>query len=83
MNSVSFLQVRVTARKRRRPSGSSRALMVDTRTIPPGTYLIQYVVEDMFTRRIPMEGVKVTWDGQRLSLAEGETWEGTVSLRWE
>ena len=57
--------------------------MVDTRTIPPGTYLIQYVVEDMFTRRIPMEGVKVTWDGQRLSLAEGETWEGTVSLRWE
>ncbi len=60
-----------------------RTLYVENRPIPPGTYYIQYVVEDMFLRRIPMDGVKVIWDGETLSLAEGETWEGTVSLYWE
>jgi hypothetical protein len=61
----------------------TRVLTVKKRQIPPGTYYIQYVVEDMFTRRIPMDGVKVVWDGEKLSLAEGETWEGTVSLSWQ
>ena len=60
-----------------------RALYVENQPIPPGTYYIQYVVEDMFLRRIPMEGVKVVWDGETLSLADGESWEGTVQLYWE
>lgn len=60
----------------------TRALKVESRPLPPGTYYIQYVVEDMFNRRIPMEGVKVVWNGEKLLLADGEKWEGTVQLRW-
>ena len=60
-----------------------RAVVVESRPVPPGTYLLQYVVEDMFNRRIPMESVKVNWDGKTITLAKGETWEGTVQLFWQ
>ena len=60
-----------------------RNLTVDFRQVPPGTnYIIQYVVEDMFSRRIPLESVRVCWDGESLTLVEGEKWEGTVQLFW-
>jgi hypothetical protein len=60
-----------------------RVMQIDLKPLPPGTYYIQYVVEDMFLRRIPMEWVAVQWDGERLTLADDAVWEGTVSLRWE
>ena len=61
----------------------TRVLPIESRLLPPGTYYIQYVVEDMFMRRIAMDRVEVHWDGEKLSLAEGAVWEGTETLRWE
>ena len=61
----------------------TRVLPVESRPLPEGTYYIQYVVEDMFMRRIPMEKVEVHWDGENLTLAEDAVWEGTATLRWE
>ena len=60
----------------------ARTLPVETRILPPGTYYIQYVVEDIFMRRIPMERAEVRWDGEKVTLAEGTSWEGTETLRW-
>jgi hypothetical protein len=41
------------------------------------------MVEDMFMRQIPMDWVEVYWDGENLTLAEGESWEGTEELHWK
>ena len=60
----------------------TRALQMECELLPPGTYYIEYVAEDMFMRRIPMEMVEVHWDGNELTLADGEVWEGTETLRW-
>ncbi|MBR2529380.1 MAG: hypothetical protein IKE58_13045 [Blautia sp.] len=61
----------------------TRVLPVESKPLPPGTYYIEYVVEDMFMRRIPMERVAVHWDGSILTLAEDAVWEGTETLRWK
>ena len=61
----------------------TRVLPVESKLLPPGTYYIQYVVEDMFMRRIPMDRVEVRWDGTELTLADGAVWEGTETLRWK
>ena len=61
----------------------TRVLPVEEKLLPPGTYYIEYVVEDMFMRRIPMERVEVHWDGSTLTLAENAVWDGTETLRWK
>ena len=57
-----------------------RALSIETKPLPPGTYYIQYTVVDMFMRKHAIPEVKVTWDGEKLRLAEDAEWEGTVRL---
>jgi len=39
-----------------------------------------YTVVDMFMRKHAIQEVKVTWDGEKLRLAEDAEWEGTVRL---
>ena len=63
------------------PRKLPRALAIKGEPLPPGTYYIQYVAEDMFMRRHPMQEVKVNWDGSRIRLADGTEWEGTVKLQ--
>ena len=58
-----------------------RALSIETKPLPPGTYYIQYTVVDMFMRKIPIQEVKVIWDGEKLRLAEEAEWEGTVRIQ--
>ena len=57
-----------------------RALSIETKPLPPGTYYIQYTVVDMFMRKLPIREVEVFWDGEQMRLADGVTWEGTVRL---
>ena len=57
-----------------------RALSIETKPLPPGTYYIQYTVVDMFMRKQPIQEVQVIWDGKQLRLADGVEWEGTVRL---
>jgi len=57
-----------------------RALTIETKPLPPGTYYIQYTVVDMFMRKNPIQEVEAVWDGENLRLADGADWEGTIRL---
>ena len=59
------------------------ALKIESKPLPPGTYYIQYVVEDMFLRRIPMDWVEIKWDGKKITVPNAGQWKGTVKLRWQ
>jgi len=68
------------ANERSEPRRMPRALSIETEPLPPGTYYIQYTVVDMFMRKHPIQEVKVTWDGEKMRLADDAEWEGTVRL---
>ncbi len=59
-----------------------RALNIEAKTLPAGTYYLQYEVMDMFMRPIMMEPIEMYWDGETLSFPTDFTWEGTVSMQW-
>ena len=59
-----------------------RALNIEAKTLPAGTYYLQYEVMDMFMRPIVMEPIEMYWDGKALSFPTGFTWEGTARLQW-
>ena len=60
----------------------SRRMEMEEQPVPPGTYYLEYVVEDIFFRRMAMDRVQMTWDGERMTFSEGERWEGETTLRW-
>ena len=57
-----------------------RSLLVTEEPLPPGTIYIEYWAQDMFMRPLTIGWVEMYWDGQTLSLAPGQTWEGTMTL---
>ena len=59
-----------------------RTLKIGKTVLPAGTYTLEYSVMDMFMRIIPMERIELNWDGERMTMAEGTEWEGTVRLQW-
>ena len=63
------------------PQNIYRSLSMESQTIPPSTYYIQYVVYDMFMRPMPMELIEINWDGEKLTLADGVSWEGEETLQ--
>ena len=60
----------------------SRRMDMAEQPVPPGEYYLEYVVEDIFFRRLALDRVKMTWDGEHMSFSEGERWEGETTLRW-
>ena len=59
-----------------------RNIRLSREVLPAGTYYLEYLIMDMFQRTIPMERIEVIWDGEKLTMAEGTEWEGTVRLEW-
>ena len=57
-----------------------RSLRVTKEPLPPGPIYIEFWVRDMFMRPLTIGKVEMYWDGQTLTLAPGETWEGTTLL---
>ncbi len=57
-----------------------RALRIDSALLPPGTYYLEYEVQDMFMRPILLERIQMDWDGEKLSFPDGFVWEGPVTL---
>ncbi len=57
-----------------------KTLEVEDRVLPPGTYYLQYVVNDLFERPMTLDTIEMYWDGQHVTFPEGFTWEGTVKL---
>ena len=54
--------------------------LIEDIPLPAGDYYLAFEIEDMFGRTVTTEKVKMNWDGNVLSMAEGESWEGTVDF---
>ncbi len=66
------------------PSGGQlyRALNIEEKPLPAGTYYLQYEVDDMFLRPYILERIEMQWDGEHASFPESASWEGTVIPKW-
>ena len=62
------------------PQTIYRAMYLEDKPLPPGTYCLQYIVYDMFMRPMPLEMIEATWDGESLKVPEGFSWEGVEEL---
>ena len=54
--------------------------LIEDIPLPAGDYYLAFEIEDMFGRAVTTDKVKMNWDGNVLSMAEGESWEGTVDF---
>ena len=57
-----------------------RSLEMTNRTLEPGTYYLDYWVEDLFLRRIDLGRAEIAWDGQKASVAEA-SWQGPAETQ--
>ena len=62
------------------PQTLYRAMLLEDRLLPPGTYYIQYMVYDMFMRPMPLEWIEFEWDGEHIAFPDDFAWEGTEEL---
>lgn len=62
------------------PMNLYRSLRVTEEPLPPGPIYIEYWARDMFMRPLTIGRVEMYWDGQTLTLAPGQTWEGTATI---
>ncbi|MBR1606893.1 MAG: hypothetical protein IJ664_04210 [Clostridia bacterium] len=69
-----------TAYETSMPMTLYRSLRVTEEPLPPGPIYIEFWARDMFLRPLIIGKVEMYWDGQTLTLAPGETWEGTTLL---
>ena len=61
------------------PMTMYRSLEISSKPLEPGTYYLDYVVEDIFMRKLPVGRVEIGWDGQKLTVQDG-TWQGEMTL---
>ena len=57
-----------------------RSLQITAEPLDPGTYYLDYWVEDLFMRRLDMERVEVYWDGENVTTVTVD-WSGTTTLQ--
>ena len=61
------------------PMTMYRALEIGEKPLEPGTYYLEYLVEDSFMRYLPVGRAEVQWDGEKVTVPDG-SWEGTLRL---
>ena len=57
-----------------------RQLDVEEITLPPGTYYLEYEVDDIFMYPYVLDRIKLTWDGKSFKFQKKLSWKGTVTL---
>ena len=57
-----------------------RSLEIEYKRLEPGTYYIDYYVEDIFQRLLPVERVEIQWDGEKITVPEESDWAGSMTL---
>ena len=57
-----------------------RAPEVQEIPLPPGTYYIEYEVEDIFLRSFLLERIEVQWDGAQMTFPDFDAWAGEATL---
>ena len=55
------------------------SLEITMKELEPGTYYLDYWVEDIFLRRMLAGHVEVIWDGYKITVPDGE-WQGRIIL---
>lgn len=60
-----------------------RALNIDEITLPPGTYYLEYEMEDIFMRTYTTDRIEIRWDGENMMFPDGDAWTGTFEVVWE
>ena len=60
-----------------------RALNIDEITLPPGTYYLEYEMEDIFMRTYTTDRIEIRWDGENMTFPDGDAWMGTLEVVWE
>ena len=63
------------------PQKMYRAMVLENKPVPPGIYYIEYIVFDMFMRPMPMDWVRIEWDGEKATLLDAEKWQGEEELK--
>ena len=61
------------------PKTMYRKLIVESATLPVGTYYMEYVIYDVFMRPMKLERVELYWDGERMTIPNA-AWEGRETL---
>lgn len=62
------------------PMTMYRSLRVTEEPLPEGPITIEFWARDMFMRPLTIGRAEMYWDGQALTLAPGQEWEGTVTV---
>ena len=63
------------------PQTIYRAMNLEDRLLPPGTYYMQYIVYDMFMRPMPLNPIEAQWNGEEMIVPEDSSWTGTEELQ--
>ena len=50
--------------------------------LPAGTYYLEYEVDDLFTRSYTLDRFEMKWDGEKITLPDDLSWEGSIVLQW-
>ena len=61
------------------PQTMYRSLEISYTSLEPGTYYLDYYVQDIFKRLLPVGRVEVQWDGANVSVDES-AWQGEALL---
>ena len=64
-----------------KPQTIYRTMKIENKPVPPGIYYMQYVVYDMFMRPMPLEWVRISWDGEKATLLDADSWQGVEELK--
>ena len=59
-----------------------RALDIAEITLSPGTYYLEYELEDNFLRKARFDRIEIRWDGENMTFPEDFTWEGSFTVEW-
>ena len=57
-----------------------RQINVAEGTLSPGTYWLEYEIDDMFQRAMMMEPIEMEWDGSSMTFPGLNEWNGTVNM---
>ena len=61
------------------PQTMYRSMKISYKPLEPGTYYLDYYVEDIFKRLMPVGRVEIQWDGASISVDES-AWQGEMPL---
>lgn len=62
------------------PMTMYRSLEIAFKPLEPGTYYLDYVVEDIFLRQLPVGRAEVAWDGTNVTVSPESDWQGEMTL---